>query len=135
MSERDGAHRRIFFDAIRLGAIRFDAVKLDALILDAVHSHAVKPDAIRHDVIKPDAVKLTRQSSPRPSGHIHLFVAAGFIPESQFHAVPKAQLVVDEAEIVFDHMLSRAEGIGDFAVFAAFGYALNNDLFAFAGAA
>ncbi len=67
-------------------------------------------------------------------GVVNLLVLASFVPQCQLDAVPQSQLVVDQTQIVLHHVLSGSERIGDLFVLAAFGYALNDDLFAFAGA-
>ena len=66
---------------------------------------------------------------------IDLLELARFIPQCQFDAIPEAELVVDQAQIVLYYMLGGAERIGDFAVLAALGYALNDEVFPFVGAA
>ena len=65
---------------------------------------------------------------------IGLFPAASFVPQGEFNTVPQAKLVVDQAEVVLHYVLGGAERIGDFAVLAAFGYALNDEVFALVGA-
>lgn len=62
-------------------------------------------------------------------------MTAGFIPQSQFDAVPQAKFVVDQAQVVLHDMLGSAQRICNLAVFAAFGYVLDDDVFAFTGPA
>jgi len=66
-------------------------------------------------------------------GVICLFPAAGLVPQRQLDPVPQTQLVIDQAQVVLYHVLGRAERIRNFSVFAAFGYALNDVMFSFAG--
>ena len=63
-----------------------------------------------------------------------LFPLPRLIPQREFDAVPQTQLIVDQAEIILDDVLGGAERIGDFAVLAALGYALNDVGFPFVGA-
>ena len=66
-------------------------------------------------------------------GVICLFPTASLIPERQLDPVPQPQLVVDQAQVVLHHVFGGAERIRNFSVFAAFGYALNDVVFSFAG--
>jgi hypothetical protein len=68
-------------------------------------------------------------------GVINLLVLTRFIPQRQFDPVPQSQFVVDQSQVVFHNVFGGSERIGDLPVLAALGYALNNDLFAFAGPA
>jgi hypothetical protein len=62
-----------------------------------------------------------------------LLEAASFIPEREFDPIPEAQLVINEAEIIFDDVFGGTHGVGNFAVLAAFGYPLNDEVFALVG--
>ena len=64
---------------------------------------------------------------------INLFVLTRLIPQGQLDAIPQSQFVVDHSQIILDHVLGGPDGIGDLPVLAALGYALNDELFAFAG--
>jgi hypothetical protein len=44
-------------------------------------------------------------------------VLARFVPEGEFDPIPQPKFVVDNAQIVFHDMLSRAEDFCDFTVF------------------
>ena len=66
---------------------------------------------------------------------INLLELARLIPQCQLDPVPQSQLVVNQAQIILDNVFGSAERIGDLTVFAALGYALNDELFAFAGPA
>jgi hypothetical protein len=61
------------------------------------------------------------------------FVPAGFIPKRKFDAIPKSKFVVDEAKMVFHHVLSRSNGVGYFAVLESLGDQCDNFLLARAG--
>ena len=78
-------------------------------------------------------VRFCRSGVRDRSGVVDLFIAPRFIPESQLDAVPQAELVVDQAQIVLDHVLGGAERIGDLAILAALGYALDDEVFTFTG--
>ena len=41
---------------------------------------------------------------------------AGFVPEGEFDSIPKSELVIDDAKIVFDDMLGGSDSICNFAV-------------------
>ena len=58
-----------------------------------------------------------------------LFVPPCLVPQGQFDTVPKAEFVVDHAEIVLHHVFGSTKRAGDFAVLTAFRYALNDVLF------
>jgi len=45
-----------------------------------------------------------------------LAVRVRLIPEREFNSIPDSKFVVDDAEVVLDDMLSRANGVCDFAV-------------------
>jgi hypothetical protein len=45
------------------------------------------------------------------------FVPASFIPKGKFDSIPKSKFVVDVAKVVFHHVFSRSNQIGNFAVF------------------
>lgn len=68
-------------------------------------------------------------------GVISLLVPTRFVPERQLDAVPQSQLVVDQAQIILHYMLGGAKRVGDLPILAALGYALNDELFSFAGPA
>jgi hypothetical protein len=48
-------------------------------------------------------------------------VSAGFIPQGEFDPVPESKLVEDDAKMVFDHELGRADGFGYLAIFESSG--------------
>src|ERR1700687_262529 len=81
--------------------------------------------------VKQGGCKLTR----RNSGVVNLFVLPGFVPQRQLDAVPQSQLVVDQSQIIFYHVFGGTKRIGDLPVLAALGYALDDEMFAFAGPA
>src|ERR1700690_4563163 len=58
-------------------------------------------------------------------------MAARFIPEREFDPIPQSKFVVDDAQIVFYDMLSRADGFCDFTVFESLGNECNDPLLAF----
>jgi len=60
---------------------------------------------------------------------------ACFVPEREFHAVPKPQLIVDSAQVVLHGKLSRAHGLCDFTVLESLGNKLDYSEFSFAGRA
>src|ERR1035438_2668385 len=68
----------------------------------------------------------------KTSGVINPLVLPRFIPQRQFDAVPQSQLVVDQPQIILHHVLGGPQRIGDLPVLAALGYALDDELFAFA---
>ena len=68
-------------------------------------------------------------------GVIKVLVPPRFIPQRQLDAVPQSKLVVDQAQIILHHVLGGPQRIGDLPVLAALGYALNDELLAFAGPA
>src|SRR5713101_1045091 len=72
------------------------------------------------------------EKAPRDSGVVNLIVLPRFIPQRQFDPVPQAELVVDQSQIILHHMLGGPERIGDLPVLAALGYALDDEVFAFA---
>jgi hypothetical protein len=44
------------------------------------------------------------------------FVAARFVPEGEFDAIPESKFVIDDAQIVFYDILGRAHHLCDFTV-------------------
>jgi hypothetical protein len=46
---------------------------------------------------------------------------ARFVPKSQFNSVPQPELVVDNAKVVLDDVLGRAEDLSDFRVLQPLG--------------
>src|SRR6266446_950850 len=81
--------------------------------------------------IEQDRCKLAR----RNSGVEDLLVLTRFVPQRQLNAVPQSQLVVDQSQIILYYVFGGPERIGDFPVLAALGYALDDEVFAFAGPA
>ncbi len=77
------------------------------------------------------AVKVLQRN--QNSGVIDLLILPRDIPKRQFDAVPHAQLVIDQAQVVLHHVLCGPERIGDFPVLAALGDELNDELLTFAG--
>ena len=66
---------------------------------------------------------------------VGLLVLPGLIPKRQFDPVPKAELVVDYAEIILDNVFGCAEGIRNFPVLAALGDELDDGMFSGVGSA
>jgi hypothetical protein len=69
------------------------------------------------------------------SGVVGVLVLPRFIPQRQLDAVPQSQLVIDQSQIIFYYVFGGPERIGDLPVLAALGYALDDEVFAFAGPA
>jgi hypothetical protein len=69
------------------------------------------------------------------SGVVDLLVLPGFIPQRQLDAVPESQFVVNQSQIIFYYVFGGPERIGDLPILAALGYALDDEVFAFAGPA
>src|SRR5271154_1802267 len=59
--------------------------------------------------------------------------AARFVPEGEFHAIPEAEFVVDDAQVVFHHMFGSADGIRHFTVLQALCDKLDDLLLTFTG--
>jgi hypothetical protein len=55
-----------------------------------------------------------------------------YIPQREFDAVPQSQLVINQAQIILDYMFRGSEILGDFAVLATLGYALDDEVLALA---
>lgn len=67
----------------------------------------------------------------RPSVHHFAVVPARLVPESEFDPIPKSKLVVDDAEVVFDDVLSRADGFCDLTVLESLGNECNDPQLSF----
>src|SRR6202142_3877725 len=63
----------------------------------------------------------------------HAFVPAGFVPERKLDPIPESEFVVDETQVVFHHMLGRADHCGDFAVLESPSDEFDDLLLAWAG--
>ena len=61
------------------------------------------------------------------------FGAPRLVPQREFHPVPQAQFVVDDAQVVLYDVFGRPDGIGHFSVLQAFGNELDDSLFTFTG--
>jgi len=61
------------------------------------------------------------------------FETPGLIPEGEFDPVPESELVVDNAKVVLDDVLSGSDFIGNIAVLESLGNEFNDAVFPFAG--
>src|SRR5271156_5390057 len=69
----------------------------------------------------------------RCSGGELRVIPARLIPQGKFHPVPESELVIDHAEIIFDHVFRGADGVGYLVILQALGYELDDAVFAFTG--
>lgn len=61
------------------------------------------------------------------------FPTSGFIPESELNAVPESELVIDDAKVVLDDVLSGSDFAGNISVLESLGNEFNDAVFPFAG--
>src|SRR5215471_14274987 len=59
----------------------------------------------------------------------HALVAARFVPQGKFYAVPEPQFVIDGAEIVFDDVFGGSDFVSDFLVLESLSDKFNDPLF------
>src|SRR5437660_906320 len=69
----------------------------------------------------------------RSSGVALLLESSGFVPESEFDSVPESELVIDDAKIVFDHVLGSADGVCHLSVFEPEGNEFDDSILSLAG--
>jgi len=55
-----------------------------------------------------------------------------FIPEGQFYAIPQAELIVNDPQVILDNVFGCTDSHRHFAIFQAFGNKFDDSLFAFA---
>jgi hypothetical protein len=69
----------------------------------------------------------------RTSGVRWDFLPARFVPEGQFDAVPEAEFVVDDSQVIFDDVFRGSDGICDFPIFESLGNKFDDSLLSLAG--
>jgi hypothetical protein len=60
-------------------------------------------------------------------------VPARFIPQGKFHAIPESELVVNDAKIILDYVLSGTDGIGHVAILQTLGDKFDDSVFTLTG--
>lgn len=55
------------------------------------------------------------------------------VPESEFYPIPKAELIVDDAQVILNHVFGGSDCLRDLLVFQAFGNELDDTVLTLAG--